>query len=81
MDQLMPGKDRDEETGKYTTSYTNEEFLEAVGELGPGAGTQAIAEEIGCDRDTAYRRLKSLYDEGYLESRKVGMTRLWRLPE
>lgn len=75
---MMPGKDRDA-SGKYTTSYLDDEFLAAVDELGPEVGTQAIAEEVGCNRDTAYRRLRSLEDSGELQSRKVGMARLWTI--
>jgi len=73
----MPGKDRDEGSGKYTMTYTDGDFLRAVEEAGPQVGTQAVADEVGCTRDTAYRRLCELEDESKLESRKVGMARLW----
>lgn len=76
----MPGKDRDA-SGKYTTSYPDEAFLAAVHELGPAVGTQAVAEEVGCNRDTAYRRLRSLEESGELQSRKVGMARLWTIAD
>lgn len=76
----MPGEDRDN-SGKYVTTYTDEAFLRAVQKLGPNAGTQAVADEVGCDRDTAYRRLRSLEDADKLESRKVGMARLWTSPD
>lgn len=81
MDATMPGKDRDEDSGEYVTSYSDEAFLQAVDTLGPDAGTQAITDEVGCDRDTAYRRLRALEADGKLESRKVGMARLWSLPD
>jgi hypothetical protein len=81
MDGLMPGKDRDEESGEYVTTYSDERFLQAVDTLGPDVGTQAIADEVGCDRDTAYRRLRALEADGELESRKVGMARLWSLSD
>jgi len=73
----MPGKDRDEGSGKYTTTYTDEDFLRAVEQAGPQIGTQAVADEVGCTRDTAYRRLCELEDDGEVVSRKVGMARLW----
>lgn len=79
MDSTMPGKDRDDESGEYVTTYSDEAFLRAVETLGPTAGTRAIAEDVGCDRDTAYRRLRALEDEGEVESRKVGMARLWSI--
>jgi GTP-sensing pleiotropic transcriptional regulator CodY len=76
----MTGKDRDD-SGKYTTSYSDEAFLTAVGDLGPAVGTQAVADEVGCDRDTAYRRLSTLEENGALTSRKVGMARLWTVSQ
>jgi hypothetical protein len=81
MDATMPGKDRDDESGEYVTTYPDEAFLQAVDTLGPAVGTQAITDEVGCDRDTAYRRLRALEDEGKLESRKVGMARLWSVAD
>jgi len=73
----MPGKDRDKGSGQYTTTYTDEDFLQAVEEAGPQIGTQAVADEVGCTRDTAYRRLCELEGDGEVVSRKVGMARLW----
>lgn len=75
----MPGKDRDDGSGKYTTTYTDGDFLRVVEESGPQVGTQTVADEVGCTRDTAYRRLCELEDEGKIESRKVGMARLWSM--
>jgi GTP-sensing pleiotropic transcriptional regulator CodY len=77
---MMPGKDRDA-SGKYTTSYSDDAFLAAVAELGPEVGTQAISEKVGCGRDTAYRRLRSLEEAGEIRSRKVGMARLWSIAD
>lgn len=75
----MPGKDRDEDSGEYVATYSDEAFLSAVERLGPDVGTQAVTDEVGCDRDTAYRRLRALEKDGELESRKVGMARLWSI--
>ncbi|ELZ39725.1 hth domain-containing protein [Halorubrum californiense DSM 19288] len=77
----MPGKDREEESGRYTTSYTDSEFIEAIQHLEGMAGTSDIAEEIGCTQRTAYTRLKSLEDQNKIESRKVGSSLLWSLSE
>lgn len=81
MESTMPGKDRDDESGEYVATYPDEAFLRAVDTLGPAAGTQAIAEKVECNRDTAYRRLRALEADGELESRKVGMARLWSLSD
>ena len=75
----MAGIDRDDESGQYTKTYSQEEFLEALERLGPEAGTQEIADEVGCNRDTAYRRLRNLEEENEVESRKIGMVRLWSI--
>lgn len=77
----MPGKDREEESGKYTTTYTDSEFIEAIQHLEGMAGTSEIAEEIGCTQRTAYTRLKSLEDQDRIKSRKVGSSLLWSLSE
>lgn len=77
----MPGKDREEESGKYTTTYTDSEFIKAIQHLEGMAGTSEIAEEIGCTQRTAYTRLKSLEDQDRIKSRKVGSSLLWSLSE
>lgn len=79
--EIVPGKDREEESGKYTTSYPDSSFLDAIQQLGGMAGTSEIAEEIGCTRRTAYTRLKSLEEEGQIESRKVGNSLIWKVPD
>jgi len=76
----VPGKDREEESGKYTKSYPDTEFLDAVQELDGMAGTSEIAEEVGCTRRTAYTRLKLLENEGEITSRKVGNSLVWLIP-
>ena len=77
----MHGKDREEESGKYTTSYADSEFIEAIQQLEGMAGTSEIAEEVGCTQRTAYTRLKSLEDQNRIDSRKVGSSLLWSLSE
>lgn len=73
----MPGKDREEDSGKYTTSYPDSAFTEAIQQLDGMAGTSEVAKEVGCTRRTAYTRLQSLESQGYVESRKVGNSLLW----
>lgn len=76
----MGGKNRDEESGKFTETYPPEDFLEALKELG-AAGTTDIAGFVGCDRRTAYLKLKSLEKEEQVDSEKVGNALLWRLSD
>ena len=77
----MPGKDREEESGKYTTSYPDSDFIDAIQTLDGMAGTSEIAESVGCTRRTAYTRLQSLESEGKVSSRKVGNSLVWTTPE
>ena len=73
----MPGKDREEESGKYTTTYPDSDFTDAIQKLGGMAGTSEVAETVGCTRRTAYTRLQTLESEGQVSSKKVGNTLLW----
>jgi predicted transcriptional regulator len=76
----MGDRERDEESGEFTEEYPLQEFLEALDELGP-SGTTDISEYVGCDRRTAYLKLKSLEEEGKVRGRKVGNSLLWELIE
>lgn len=64
-------------SGRFLAHYQTDAFVQAVEEHGPAVGTQEIADEIGCTRDTAYGRLMDLADDGVVETRKVGFSRLW----
>jgi CRP-like cAMP-binding protein len=74
----MGDRERDEESGKFTEEYPLQEFIEALDELGP-SGTTDISDYIGCDRRTAYLKLKSLEEEGEVSSTKVGNSLFWKL--
>ncbi|MFB6216714.1 MAG: winged helix-turn-helix domain-containing protein, partial [Candidatus Aenigmatarchaeota archaeon] len=69
------------ESGKYTTSYPDSDFIGAIRTLDGMAGTSEIAETVGCTRRTAYTRLQSLEAEGQVTSRKVGNSLLWRISD
>ena len=74
----MGNRDRDKNSGKFTEEYPREEFISTLEELG-SAGTTDISNHIGCDRRTAYLKLKSLEEEGEIKSKKVGNALLWEL--
>ena len=78
---VTPGRDRDEESGRYTDTYTEEELIEAIRTLGGMAGTSDIAEHVGCARDTAYKKLKQMREEGTVSSQKVGGALLWSVED
>lgn len=71
----MAGDDRDDE-GRYTQTYSDEAFLDAITELDV-TSTQNVADEVGCSYDLAYRRLKQLRAEGRVESREVRNAFVW----
>ena len=77
----MPGKDREEDSGKYTTSYPDSDFISAIQARDGMAGTSEIAETVGCTRRTAYTRLQSLESDGQIKSRKVGNSLLWSVED
>lgn len=68
--------DRDDESGRYTQSYTAEMVLEAIEKHG-GASTSEVADEIGSSRRLALRRLRELEDDERVTAREVGNTYLW----
>jgi predicted transcriptional regulator len=70
-------RERDDD-GKYNQSYTDEEFVDAV-EAIPVAGTQNVAEEVGCSYDLAYRRLNQLFNDGTIAREKVGGSFVYHL--
>jgi len=74
----MGNRDRDKNSGKFTEEYPREDFISTLEELG-SAGTTDISNQIGCDRRTAYLKLKSLEEEGEIKSKKVGNALLWEL--
>jgi CTP-dependent riboflavin kinase len=66
---------RDDE-GQFTEEYADKEFLSAISGLSV-ASTQNIANEVDCSYDLAYRRLKSLEEEGKVEPEEVGGSFIW----
>ena len=72
--------DRDEDTGKFSTEYPAESFIQAVNELDT-ATTSKVAEKVGCSYDLAYRRLRELVEEGALKKVSVGGSFVWQRSE
>lgn len=85
----MPGARRDDESGKYTDKYPPEDFLDALEAEGGQAGTMDIAERVApeYDRDpelfydTTYKKLRRLRQEARLDSKEVGNSILWIMPD
>lgn len=78
--KTMP-RERDEESGKYTDAYTDQEFLTALEEEGGLAGTSALAEAVGCSSRNALNRLRELEEAGQITSKDVGRSLVWVLDD
>ena len=71
------GRERDEDTGKFTTQYDREDFLAAL-EQEDFLSTSDVAEIVGCTQNLAYRRLKELEEEGEVQSKEIGRFLAWQ---
>ena len=77
----MTSRDRDEDTGQFSEEYPSEVFIDALREIGP-AGTTDVADHIGCDRRTAYVKLREIEEEaGSIKSEKIGNALLWSIDD
>lgn len=70
---------RDRESGRYTSSYSDSDFIEVVADAPGPIGTGSVADTLGCDRRTAYNRLTALRETGELSARKEGNVLIWSL--
>lgn len=73
--------DRDNESGRYTQSYTPEMVIEALENHGGGASTSDVADEIGSSRRLALRRLRELEEDSRVTAREIGNTYLWEIED
>lgn len=67
----MPYEERDEESGKLTKSYADQDFIDAV-EANEPASTGDVAESVGCSLDTARLRLRKLVDKDRIHEKSLG---------
>ena len=74
----MP-RERDSESGQYTKRYPLDAFLSALRAEGGMAGTNDIADQVGCSYELAYQRLRELTENDQLTRQKVGNANLWML--
>ena len=75
----MP-RTRDEQSGKYRTAYSDEDFIEAI-RTADQPSTPEVADALGCADRTALVRLHDLADAGKVERRKVGAVNLWSVTD
>jgi response regulator of citrate/malate metabolism len=64
------------ETGQFGSGFDDDDFVTVVERLElPTSGD--VADEVGCSRSTARRRLKQLEEDREIESKAVGGYRVW----
>jgi hypothetical protein len=68
--------DRDDDSGRFQTTYPTETFLAAVEHLDVPT-TSNVADYVGCSYDLAYRRLNALAETGHVEKTDVGGSFMW----
>lgn len=72
----MPYDDRDDSTGRFRPTFTDEQFLDTVSERDLPT-TREIADALGCNYRTAYDRLKKLEEQERVRSRSIGGSLAW----
>lgn len=81
MSQQKPEQGHDEQ-GRFTTVYHDEDIIDILDDAEPtGTGTRDVADTLGCSLVHASRRLNELVEEGRVDARKIGGTRVWRLSD
>ena len=59
---------------------SEEEIMVAIRDhYAPAVGTKDIADRVGVSRQATDRRLRQMLEKGYVESTKVGRSRIWWL--
>lgn len=64
------------ESGQYEKSISDEEIIEFIREKN-GVSSGEVADEFGYAQPSAYRRLRTLDEDGRIDSRMVGNSLLW----
>lgn len=74
----MTDRPRDD-SGRYESGdvYSDDVFLDAIGDAETST-TVAVAEIVGCERTTAYDRLKQLEERDIVTSQNLGGVLVWR---
>jgi len=74
-------RERDDESGRYTDTYSDMDFISAIRSEDGVAGTGDIADIVGCSHRQALNRLKELEENNRVTSKDVGRSLIWQLTE
>lgn len=73
----MGNRERDSETGQFTDKYPREKVIAAIEDLSGTAATSEIADALNADRNSIYKKLRIMEEDGQIESPKPGGIRVW----
>lgn len=76
MTEVMPYDERDDRSGRFTPTVSDDEIVAAVRE-GDLPGTADIADAVGKEYRGTYDRLKRMERDGLVTSRKIGGSLVW----
>jgi len=66
--------------GQFGEIYPEDEFIRAIESLQP-AGTQEIANRVGCSRQNADYRLREFAKDDKVNQKKIGNSLVWMRSE
>jgi hypothetical protein len=72
----MP-RTRDGSSGRYQTTYADEDFIEAIEAIDGAATTTKIIDTLGCSQRLALDRLHGLAADGDVSVEKIGNAYVW----
>lgn len=70
-----------DESGRYTDKYPREDIRAVIADLGGMAATSEVADRMDADRNSIYKKLDAMQDDGEIESRMAGGIRVWSLAD
>lgn len=70
-----------DDSGRYTDKYPREDIRAAIGELSGMAATSEVADALDAERNTIYKKLDVMQDDGELTSRMAGGIRVWSVAD
>lgn len=74
-------KRKRDDTGRYTDKYPREDIRAAIRDLSGMAATSEVADALDAERNTIYKKLDVMQDDGELTSRMAGGIRVWSVAD
>lgn len=77
----MTKRERDDETGEFVDKYPPRQLLTAIQDRGGRAATSEIADQLDANRNSIYKKLQTMEQEGEVSSDMAGGIRIWSIRE